>query len=102
MRRLVMALTVAVLGATLVSLVVEMPPFGGRSNPAFNIVFERYTREALQDTGAPNIVTAIVLDYRGFDTMGETTVLFTAILAAVLALSARPRSHSRSRSETSG
>ena len=37
------------------------------------------------ETGANNAVTAVVFDYRGFDTLGEATVLFTAVAGVVLA-----------------
>lgn len=36
------------------------------------------------ETGADNGVTAVVFDYRGFDTLGEATVLFTAVAAVIL------------------
>lgn len=45
-----------------------------------------YLAQGLEKTGAPNIVAAIVLDFRGYDTLGEATVLFAAILGAVTVL----------------
>lgn len=66
--------------------VAELPPYGMADNPVHNIVYERYVTENLHDTGVPNMVTAIVLDYRAYDTMFETIVLFTAALAVVLTL----------------
>jgi len=45
-----------------------------------------YLENGLKETGAANIVTAIILDYRGYDTLGEATVLFTAILGALTIL----------------
>ncbi len=47
---------------------------------------EYYLAHAQEETGANNVVTAIVFDYRGFDTLGEATVLFTAVLGTGLAL----------------
>ena len=37
-----------------------------------------------EETGANNGVTAVVFDYRGFDTLGEATVLFTAVAAVIM------------------
>lgn len=45
-----------------------------------------YIANGLSETGAANIVTSVILDYRGYDTLGETTVLFTAILGALAIL----------------
>jgi multicomponent Na+:H+ antiporter subunit B len=47
---------------------------------------EYYLQNAARDTGAPNIVSSIILDYRAYDTLGEITVLFTAILGAITIL----------------
>ena len=55
-------------------------------NPVHNQVSERYLHNALEETGALNMVTSIVLDYRAYDTMFETIVLFTAALAVVVTL----------------
>jgi len=64
----------------------ELPPYGIPDNPIHNQVSERYVNGALEDTGVPNTVTAIVLDYRAYDTMFETIVLFTAAIAVVITL----------------
>lgn len=66
--------------------VAELPPYGMPDNPIHNQVSERYINGALDDTGVLNMVTAIVLDYRAYDTMFETIVLFTAALAVVITL----------------
>lgn len=66
--------------------VAEMPLFGSIDSPAFNEVPRRYLQEGLQETGALNIVSSIIIDYRAFDTLGEATVLFTAIAAVVATL----------------
>jgi multicomponent Na+:H+ antiporter subunit B len=46
----------------------------------------RYLAGGIRETGAANIVTAVILDYRGYDTLGEATVLFAAILGALTIL----------------
>ena len=45
-----------------------------------------YLSRGLKETGAPNIVSSIILDYRAYDTLGEATILFTAILGALAIL----------------
>ncbi len=69
--------------------VAELPPYGMPDNPVHNQVSERYISDALDDTGVLNMVTGIVLDYRAYDTMFETIVLFTATLAVVITLKTR-------------
>ena len=71
--------------------VAELPPYGMPDNPVHNQVSERYVADALEDTGVLNMVTAIVLDYRAYDTMFETIVLFTAALAVVITLKTAER-----------
>ena len=43
----------------------------------------KYNRDSTRDTAATDIVTAIIYDYRGYDTLMETTVLFTAVIAVM-------------------
>ncbi|HSH53335.1 MAG TPA: hydrogen gas-evolving membrane-bound hydrogenase subunit E [Bacteroidales bacterium] len=74
----------AIFGALLA--VAEFPPYGIADNPVHNQVSERYINDSLDDTGVLNMVTGIVLDYRAYDTMFETIVLFTATLAVVITL----------------
>ncbi len=69
--------------------VAEMPVFGALDNPAFNEVPRRYLEQGVEETGAVNIVSSVIIDYRAFDTMGEATVLFVAIAAVIATL----RSH---------
>jgi multicomponent Na+:H+ antiporter subunit B len=45
-----------------------------------------YIRDGLEDTGAANIVSSVILDYRAYDTLGEATVLFTSIIGATVIL----------------
>jgi multicomponent Na+:H+ antiporter subunit B len=66
--------------------VAEMPPFGSPDNPAYNEVPRRYLESGVAETGAVNIVSSVIIDYRAFDTLGEATVLFVAIAAVVATL----------------
>jgi multisubunit Na+/H+ antiporter MnhB subunit len=50
-----------------------------------------YIRDGLQETGSGNLVTGVLLDYRGYDTLGEATVLFTAVVAAIALLRRKGR-----------
>ncbi|MCM8781509.1 MAG: DUF4040 domain-containing protein [Candidatus Omnitrophica bacterium] len=58
---------------------VELPKFGA---PIMKVT-EEYLKAGLAKTGAPNIVAAIMLDFRGYDTLGEATVLFTAVMGVL-------------------
>ena len=51
-----------------------------------NEIVNEYIENGYKNTGAENVVTALILDYRGFDTLGETFVLFTAVLAVLILL----------------
>ena len=62
----------------LLTCVEELPPFGGADNPANNEVSARYIEKGVEETGAVNIVGGMILDYRAFDTLGESHVLFVA------------------------
>ncbi|MGC8816753.1 MAG: hydrogen gas-evolving membrane-bound hydrogenase subunit E [Candidatus Hadarchaeum sp.] len=81
---------VVVLGMALIYTVVfSLPPFG--SFPARYIdgrtveaVGEAYLENAVWQTGATNVVTTIVWGYRGYDTLGESTVLFTAVVGVIM------------------
>ena len=72
--------------AILLAAVSYLPPVGSGSNPANNEVVEKYIEDGLQDTGAVNIVTGMILDYRAFDTFGESNVLFIATCTVLILL----------------
>jgi multicomponent Na+:H+ antiporter subunit B len=85
-RNLLTLLIVLLVTYGIVITVAELPPYGMADNPVHNQVPERYINESMEETGIPNMVTSIVLDYRAYDTMFETIVLFTAALAVVITL----------------
>ena len=76
--------------ALLLYLVASMPPMGDPQNPTAQNVVPRYIESAQEEAGADNVVTAVVLNYRGYDTLGEVTVIFTA-MAGVLAVLGKER-----------
>lgn len=65
--------------------VVELPPFG-EGGIAHNEVSKYYIENATRDTGATNVVTGVILDYRAFDTFVEASVLFTSAIAVTIVL----------------
>lgn len=81
-------LTCIVLVGLLLLTVSELPRFGNPANPANNVVAQRYVERGLEETGATNIVAGMILDYRAFDTFGESAVLFTAAISVIMLLSA--------------
>lgn len=87
-------LIVVVTGAVLMYGTYDMPGFGDPANPATaSRVMERYVEVSGVEIGVPNIVTSVLASYRGFDTLGEVVVVFTAAVAVLLLLgrSARRR-----------
>ena len=79
--RLYRVLSAAVAGllmATLVWVAVQLPAFGDPQAPGVNEVSRRYLEQGVEETGAVNAVTGMILDYRAFDTFGESAVLFAA------------------------
>ena len=63
-----------------------LPTFGEVDRPVNNEVSARYIESGLQETGAVNIVTGMILDYRAFDTLGESHVLFIATCTVLILL----------------
>ncbi len=75
----VIALIVVVLsGGLLIYATTDFPDWGDPSSPAGSFVSPHYIEKALDETAVPNLVTAVLADYRGYDTMLETTVIFIA------------------------
>jgi multicomponent Na+:H+ antiporter subunit B len=80
-----------VIGAALVWGTYSLPPFGDADAVIHKHVVPRYLSDTLKDTMVPNVVTSVLLDYRGYDTLGETTVIFTAGIGVLLLLKGRRR-----------
>lgn len=79
-------LAVVLFGTVLVYGTTDFPDWGDPSAPAAIHLSPYYIQHSLADTAVPNIVTAVLADYRGFDTMFETAVIFTAGLACLFLL----------------
>jgi len=79
-------------GALLVYASIDLPALGDPNSPANAGVGLTYLRINWFDSGVPNVVTTVLASYRGFDTLGETAVVFTAGLAVALLLGFGERS----------
>ena len=77
----------ALLIGILLYAAVKMPKFGGAAHLLESEVSEFYVEHTMEETGAVNIITGIILDYRGFDTLGESHVLFIGMCTVLLLLS---------------
>lgn len=89
-------LAVPILASTLAGVLVVygtlgLPGFGDPNAPMHRHVAPRYLEQGLAETGVPNIVTAVLASYRGYDTLGETTVVFTAGIGVIALLRRRPK-----------
>lgn len=73
-------------GALLLLAVLDMPPYGSPATPVQTHVGPHYLLESGREIGVPNVVTSVLASYRGFDTFGETAVIFTAAIAVFLIL----------------
>ena len=73
--------------SVLLYTVSYLPPYGEAANPVNNEVTERYIEKGMEETGAVNIVAGVILDYRAFDTFGESCVLFVASCSVMMLLS---------------
>jgi multicomponent Na+:H+ antiporter subunit B len=82
-------LSIAVAIAALIVLlngIEDLPPWADPDQPASVHVSPRYIERGVEETGVPNIVTAGLADYRGYDTLFETAVIFTAGVAVLMIL----------------
>ncbi len=80
-----LACTLAV-GALLVYASQDMPAWGDPNAPVHQHVAPRYIEQSADEVGPPNIVTSVLASYRGYDTMGEVGVVFTAAIGVLLLL----------------
>lgn len=85
---LVVALGVA---GALIYGTLGLPAFSDPAAPIHTHVAPRYIEQAVTETGVPNVVTAVLASYRGYDTFGETVVVFTAGIGVIALLRRRRR-----------
>jgi multicomponent Na+:H+ antiporter subunit B len=82
-------LVVCVTGAALLYGMTDMPAFGDPMAPIHTHMAPRFIQDSPTEIGVPNMVTSVLASYRGYDTLGETMVIFTAGLAVLLLLGMR-------------
>ncbi len=88
-RNLIPLFVSAVMGVALIWGTFVLPPFGAADAPIHRHVAPRYLAQTVQETNVPNAVTSVLADYRGYDTLGETVVIFTAGIGVMLLLHGR-------------
>ena len=84
--RILACLFMVFFSTVLVLTVSYLPATGDLNNPANNEVSARYIEKGLEETGATNVVAGMILDYRAFDTLGESHVLFVAAITVTILL----------------
>ena len=84
--RIVAAVMIVLMFVLLATAMLGMPEIGDKNNPDNNEVARRYIENGLDETGAINIVSGMILDYRAFDTFGESCVLFVATICVTIML----------------
>lgn len=78
----------------LMSMVMDMPYFGNADTLVNSEVSEFYIEHTLEHTGAVNVISGIILNFRGFDTLGESHVLFIAVCSVMILLNMHPSDRS--------
>jgi len=86
LKSILLFLVVVMTFGALVYGTMDMPEYGDPNAPAHTGVARRYIDKSVEETGFENFVTAILASYRGYDTLGETTVIFTAAMGVILLL----------------
>ncbi|MFW5791643.1 MAG: Na(+)/H(+) antiporter subunit B [Desulfohalobiaceae bacterium] len=84
--RVIAVLLSVVAGVLLISATGSFPEFGDPRSPASTHVSPHYIEKVMEETSVPNIVTAVLGDYRSYDTMFEAVVVFTAGLGCFFLL----------------
>ncbi len=84
--RVAAAVMIVLMFVLLATAMLGMPEIGDKNNPDNNEVARRYIENGLDETGAVNIVSGMILDYRAFDTFGESCVLFVATICVTIML----------------
>ena len=84
-------LVVTATGAALIYGTVDMPHYGDPAAPAHRHVAPTYLQDTPGEIGVPNVVTSVLASYRGYDTLGEVTVIFTAGIGVLALLGYRTR-----------
>ncbi len=84
-------IVVLLTGAILIYGTMDMPDFGDPESPSYTHVATMYIEKGQPEVAVPNLVTAVLASYRGYDTLGETIVIFTAGIGVILMLRKRKK-----------
>lgn len=84
--RIIPVFVVVVTGAVLIYGTIDMPAFEDPNAPINKHLAPRFIEESKHETGSDNMVTSILANYRGYDTLGETTVIFAAGICIIMLL----------------
>ena len=84
--KIIAFVAVALFGVVLFYGTTGFPPWGDPQSPAATHLSPYFIEHTMEDTAVPNIVTSVLADYRGYDTMFETTVIFSAGVACLFLL----------------
>ncbi len=95
-------LAVLFTGAVLVYGTLDMPRYGDPEAPIHHYMAPRFIEDSPVEIGIPNEVTSVLASYRGYDTWGETTVIFTAAIGVILLLGGSPGVRRRLRHASDG
>ncbi|MCK4402635.1 MAG: hypothetical protein KAV98_02570 [Dehalococcoidia bacterium] len=87
MRKIAIAVSLSIFIGFLIATAFLIHPFGYPPSEMDDYIIENTQSE----TGANNAVTAVIFDYRGFDTLGEATILFTAVTGVVMLFRAKKK-----------
>lgn len=97
-RPLLPLIIVIMTGAILVYGTLDLPHYGDPDAPVHKHVAPRYINKSPTEVGPPNMVTSVLASYRGYDTLGEVTVIFCAGLGVMLLLGTSARKKRRGES----
>ena len=84
--KLLPLVVIVITAGALIYGTLDMPSFGDPSAPIHTHVAPRYLNQSAEEIGIPNVVTSVLASYRGYDTLGEVTVVFTAAIGVLLLL----------------
>ncbi|MDP4795417.1 MAG: DUF4040 domain-containing protein [Rhodospirillales bacterium] len=87
------------LGAALIYGSLDMPLYGDPSAPIHHHIVPRYLNDSMAEIAVPNVVTSVLAGYRGFDTMGETFVIFTAAIGVITLIGRKRRRRKTSKDD---
>ena len=99
--RITAGLLIVMLAAALIFCMFDLPGLFSPDHPGENVVAERYIESGIEETGAVNFVAGMILDYRAFDTFGESNVLFAATICVMVLLLVQDQNKSRARRKRS-